>query len=57
MDSDRVRLKPASSVTETSWGLEILDLASIGTCIILSRQQTTKVLIRLICVSVVRIMA
>ena len=39
---DQVRLKPACSATETSYSLEILDLASIG--IILSKQQTTKAL-------------
>ena len=43
--SDQLRLKPACSATETSLSLEILDLASIGT--ILSRQRTTKALIRL----------
>ena len=42
---DQVRLKPAYSATGTSQSLEILALASIG--IILSRQRTTKVLIRL----------
>ena len=40
-----VRHKLACSVTETIWSLEIVDLASIG--IILSKQWTTKVLIRL----------
>ena len=35
--SDNVRLKPACSATETSYSLEILDLASIG--IILSSEQ------------------
>ena len=43
--SDQVRLKPACSATETSYYLGILDSASIG--IILSRQRTTKALIRL----------
>ena len=42
---DQVRLKQACSVTETSSRLEILDIESRG--IILSKQQTTKVLIRL----------
>ena len=42
---DQVRLKPACSASETSLGPEILDLASKG--IILSRQRTPKVLIRL----------
>ena len=42
---DQLQLKPACSTSETSKGSEILDLASKG--IILSRQQTTKVLIRL----------
>ena len=42
---NQVRLKPAYSATETSKSLEILDLASIG--IILSKQRTTKALIRL----------
>ena len=42
---DQVRLKPACSATEASWSLEILAIASRG--IILSRQPTTKVLIRL----------
>ena len=31
-----VRLKPAFSATDTSWSLEVLDLASMG--IMLSRQ-------------------
>ena len=43
--SDQVRLKPACSATETSYGLGIVTVASVG--IILSRQQTTKALIRL----------
>ena len=42
---DQVRLKPACSATERLASLEILILASIG--IMLSRQQKTKVLIRL----------
>ena len=42
---DKVGLKLASSATENSYTLEILDLASIG--IILSEQLTTKALIRL----------
>ena len=42
---DQVSLKPACSATEASYSLGILNLASIG--IILSRQRTTKVLIRL----------
>ena len=42
---DQVRLKPACTATETSQGLEILDLTS--TCVIVSKQRTTKVLIRL----------
>ena len=53
---DHVRLKPACSATETSYNLKILDLAIIG--VILSRQQTTKALIRLrrlICAFVVSI--
>ena len=51
---DQVRLKPACSATETSYSLEILDLASIY--IILSKQRTTKALIRLhVCAFVVRI--
>ena len=41
----QVRLKLASSATEASRSLEILDLASIS--IILSKQRTRKVLIRL----------
>ena len=41
----QVRLKPACSAIETSQSLEILDLASIF--IILSKQRTTKALIRL----------
>ena len=28
--SDQLRLKPSYSATETSWSLEILDVASIG---------------------------
>ena len=42
---DLIRLKPACSATETSQGLEMLEIASID--IILSKQRTTKVLIRL----------
>ena len=42
---DQVRLKLACSATETCQGLEILVIASRG--IILSRQRTTKALIRL----------
>ena len=42
---DRVRLKPASIATEASQRLEISDIETRD--IILSRQQTTKVLIRL----------
>ena len=42
---DRSRLKPACLATETSYSLEISDLASIG--IILPRQWKTKALIRL----------
>ena len=42
---DQLRFKPACSATETSQGLEILDIASID--IVLSKQQTTKALIRL----------
>ena len=42
---DQVRLKQACSATKASGSLEILDLASIG--IILSKQWTTKMLIRL----------
>ena len=42
---DQVRLKPACSATGTSQGLGILDIAS--TDIILSKQRTTKALIRL----------
>ena len=41
----QARLKPACSTTETSWTLESLDLARIY--FILSKQRTTKVLIRL----------
>ena len=39
---DQLRLKPACSATETSYGLEMLDLA-----IILSKQWATKALISL----------
>ena len=42
---DLVRLKPTCTATEASWRLEILDIETRG--IILSRQRTTKVLIRL----------
>ena len=42
---DQVRLKPACSATETSKSLEILGIETRG--IILSRQRTTKTLIRL----------
>ena len=42
---DQVRLKPACSATESSYGLKMLDITSRG--IILSRQWTIKVLIRL----------
>ena len=42
---DRGRPKPACSATEASWSLETLDIASIH--IILFKQRTTKVLIRL----------
>ena len=42
---DHIRLKPACSATETSWGLEVLAIAGRG--IILFRQRTAKVLIRL----------
>ena len=42
---DQVRLKPACSATGTNQGLEIVDRASIY--IILSKQRTTKALIRL----------
>ena len=41
---DQVRLKPAWSATETSQGLEILDLGSIG--ITWSKERIIKVLIR-----------
>ena len=41
--SDQVRLKPVCSATETSYRLEILDIAT--GCIILSKQRTTKALI------------
>ena len=42
---DQVTFKPTCSATETSYNLETLDIASIH--IILSKQRTTKVLIRL----------
>ena len=42
---DQVTFKPACSATEASYNLETLDIASIH--IILSKQWTTKVLIRL----------
>ena len=42
---DQVRLKPTCSAPGTSQGIEILDIASID--IILSKQRTTKALIRL----------
>ena len=42
---DQVSLKPACSATEASWRLEILDTETRD--IILSRQRTTKLLIRL----------
>ena len=42
---DQVRLKPACSATETSCSLEILGIETRG--IILSRQWTTKAMIRL----------
>ena len=48
-----VRLNLAWSVTETSWRLEVSDIETRD--IILSRQRTTKALMRLICVFVVRI--
>ena len=41
---DQLRLKPACSADETSWGLEIPAVTSRG---ILSRQRTTRVLISL----------
>ena len=50
---DQVRLKPAYSATETSQSLESLDIETRG--IILSKQRTTKVLIRLRSTFVVRI--
>ena len=51
--SDQVRLKPAYSATETSYSLEILDLASIGiTANNKAANQTTRVR-RLICAVVV----
>ena len=43
--SDQVRLKPDCSATGTSWSLEIPAIAS--GCILLSKQRTTKALIRL----------
>ena len=43
--SDQVRHKPACAATEASQGLEISDIETRDN--ILSRQQTTKVLIRL----------
>ena len=43
--SDQVRHKVACSASETSSSLEILEIASTG--IILSKEPTTKVLIRL----------
>ena len=42
---DQVRFKPACSTTETSYNCETLAVASIH--IVLSKQRTTKVLIRL----------
>ena len=42
---DQVRLKPACQATEARWRLEISDIETRG--IILSRQRTTKALIRL----------
>ena len=42
---DQVGLKLVCSAAETSLSLEISDLESL--CVILSRQQTTKALIRL----------
>ena len=51
---DQGRLKPACATTEARKRLEILDIQTKG--IILYRQRTTKVLIRLlICAFVVRI--
>ena len=47
---DQIGLKPACLATETSYSLEILDIASES--ILLSKQRTTKTLI---CVFVVRI--
>ena len=44
---DQLRLKPACSATETSLFLDISAIASRGTCLILSKQRTTKALIRL----------
>ena len=52
----QLRLEPACSADKTSWGPEILAIANRG--IIVSRQQTTKALIRLrrlICGSFVHI--
>ena len=43
--SNKTRLKPVSSATETSWKIEILLIASID--MIMSNEQITKVLIRL----------
>ena len=45
---DQVRLKPVSSASETNWNLEISDIETKD--IILSRQRTTKALIRLLSV-------
>ena len=42
---DQVRHKPGCAATEAGWRLEILDIETLG--IVLSRQQTTKALIRL----------
>ena len=50
---DLVRLKPVCSASETSQSLEIFEIVSRD--IMLSRQRTIKVLIRLICAFVVRI--
>ena len=50
---DPVRLKPVCSASETSQSLEIFEIVSRD--IMLSRQRTIKVLIRLICAFVVRI--
>ena len=49
----QVRLKLACTATEAMLRLESSDIKSRGTCNILSRQRTTKALIRLICVFVV----